>query len=104
MVAQTSTLSPDEGKLYPLKVIIGEADWWSALSWKKSEWLRIPNLDSIFVPIERDKDWMTQLAELNDQLKAWMQETKPSQPSGFFPFLFLSKNTLSYYIFEPLLS
>ncbi|RVW73896.1 hypothetical protein CK203_059932 [Vitis vinifera] len=53
------------------------------LSWKKSEWLRIPNLDSIFVPIERDKDWMTQLAELNDRLKAWMQETKPSQPSGF---------------------
>ncbi|RVW64209.1 hypothetical protein CK203_046378 [Vitis vinifera] len=76
------TLSPYECRLDNLKVIIGEADWWSALSWKKSEWLRIPNLDSIFVPIERDKDWMTQLAELNDQLKAWMQETKPSQPSG----------------------
>ena len=78
------TLSPYECRLDNLKVIIGEADWWSALSWKKSEWLRIPNLDSIFVPIERDKDWMTQLAELNDRLKAWMQETKPSQPSGFF--------------------
>ena len=84
MVAQTSTLSPDEGKLYPLKVIIGEADWWSVLRWEKSERFRLPSPDSIFVPIEMDKDLMTQLAEFNDQLQAQIQETKPSQQLGCF--------------------
>ncbi|RVW19265.1 hypothetical protein CK203_095864 [Vitis vinifera] len=30
-----------------LKVMIGEADWWRALKWNKSEGLQTPNLDSI---------------------------------------------------------
>ncbi|XP_034701810.1 probable disease resistance protein At4g27220 [Vitis riparia] len=75
-------LSPEEVSSCKLKVIIGEADWWSALEWKKSEWFQPPNLDAIFVPIERDIDLRTQLAEINDQLQAQMQKTEPSQQSG----------------------
>ena len=62
-----------------LKVMIGEADWWSALKWNKSEGLQTPNLDSVFVPIKGDTDLMTQLAEINDQLQAQTQKGKPSQ-------------------------
>ncbi|CBI37406.3 unnamed protein product, partial [Vitis vinifera] len=75
-------LSPEEVSSCKLKVIIGEADWWSALEWKKSERFQPPNLDAIFVPIERDIDLRTQLAEINDQLQAQMQKTEPSQQSG----------------------
>ena len=77
-------LSPEEVSSCKLKVIIGEADWWSALEWKKSERFQPPNLDAIFVPIERDIDLRTQLAEINDQLQAQMQKTEPSQQSGCF--------------------
>ncbi|RVW62697.1 hypothetical protein CK203_062683 [Vitis vinifera] len=65
-----------------LKVMIGEADWWSALKWNKSEGLQTPNLDSVFVPIKGDTDLMTQLAEINDQLQARTQKGKPSQHPG----------------------
>uniref|UniRef100_F6HK32 Uncharacterized protein n=1 Tax=Vitis vinifera TaxID=29760 RepID=F6HK32_VITVI len=34
--------------------------------WNKSEQFEQPNLDAIFVPIERDIDSRTQLAEIND--------------------------------------
>ena len=67
-----------------LKVIIGERDWWNALQWKKSEQLWLSNRPSIFVPIERDKDLTTQLAEINYQLPARMQRREPSQQSGCF--------------------
>ncbi|WKA00469.1 hypothetical protein VitviT2T_018821 [Vitis vinifera] len=59
-------LSPEEVSSGELKVIIGEAGWWSALKWNKSEQFEQPNLDAIFVPIERDIDSRTQLAEIND--------------------------------------
>ena len=77
-------LSPEEVSSYELKVIIGEADWWSALKWNESEMFDPSNLDAIFIPIERDIDLRTQLAEINDQLQAQMQETEPSQQSGWF--------------------
>ncbi|RVW73881.1 Disease resistance protein [Vitis vinifera] len=65
---------------HKLKVIIGEADWWSALN--ESERFQLQNLGAVFFPIERDIDLRTQLAEINDQLQAQMQGTKPSQQSG----------------------
>ena len=77
-------LSPEEVSSYELKVIIGEADWWSALKWNESEMFDPSNLDAIFIPIERDIDLRTQLAEINDQLQAQMQETEPFQQSGWF--------------------
>ncbi|KAL6329137.1 hypothetical protein AAG906_007683 [Vitis piasezkii] len=49
-------LFSEEVSSHKLKVIIGEADW--------------------------DIDLRTQLAEINDQLQAQMQETEPSQQSG----------------------
>ena len=73
------TLSTEEVSSNYLKVIIGEAEWWRELKLNKSEWFKPPNLDAIFVPIERDIDFITQLAEISDQLQARMQETKPSQ-------------------------
>ncbi|RVW77559.1 putative disease resistance protein [Vitis vinifera] len=72
-------LFPKEVSSHKLKVIIGEADWWSALN--ESEWFKPQNLGAIFFPIERDIDLRTQLAEINDQLQAQMQGTKPSQQS-----------------------
>ena len=97
------TLSTEEVSSNDLKVIIGEAEWWRELKWNKSEWFKPPNLDAIFVPIERDTDFITQLAEISDQLQARMQERKPSQKSGlFFHFSFSSKikaiSILSYLI------
>ncbi|KAJ9687195.1 hypothetical protein PVL29_015876 [Vitis rotundifolia] len=68
-----------------LKVIIGERDWWNALLWKKSEQLWLSNRPSIFVPIVRDKDLTTQLAEINYQLPARMQRREPSQQAGLQP-------------------
>ena len=44
-----------------------------------SESFRPPNLDAIFVPIYWDKDLTTQLAEINAQHQARIQETEPSQ-------------------------
>ncbi|RVW73877.1 Disease resistance protein RPS2 [Vitis vinifera] len=73
-------LFPEEVSSHKLKVIIGEADWWSALN--ESERFKPQNLGAIFFPIERDIDLRTQLAEINDQLQAQMQGTKPSQQSG----------------------
>ncbi|RVW73872.1 hypothetical protein CK203_059898 [Vitis vinifera] len=73
-------LFPEEVSSYKLKVIIGEADWWSALN--ELEWFKPQSLGAIFFPIERDIDLRTQLAEINDQLQAQMQGTKPSQQSG----------------------
>ncbi|KAJ9687645.1 hypothetical protein PVL29_016218 [Vitis rotundifolia] len=67
-----------------LKVIMGEADWWSALKWNKSERFQPSNLDAIFVPIERDIDLRTQLANINDQLQAQMLKTEPTQQLGCF--------------------
>ena len=96
------TLYPEEFTSHNLKVVIGEADWWSALQWNESaEHFQPPNLDDIFVPIEKDTDLMTRLAEINDQLKARKPKQEPgnSQQSGWF-FLFLKEATLSYYIFE----
>ena len=88
-------LSEDELSSNELKVIIGEADWWSALKWNKSRQSRLPNLDAIFVPIERDIDLMTQLTEINNQLQAQMREKGHSQQSGyFFHFLFFSRMKL----------
>ena len=72
------------GGIRNLKVIIGERDWWNALQWKKSEQLWLSNRPSIFVPIERDKDLTTQLAEINYQLPARIQGREPSQQSGCF--------------------
>ena len=65
-----------------LKVITGEADWWSALKWKGSEGLKSRNLDDTFIPIERDIDLRTQLAAISDQLQAQMQITEPTKRSG----------------------
>ncbi|XP_034702007.1 disease resistance protein RPS2-like [Vitis riparia] len=73
-------LFSEEVSSHKLKVIIGEADWWSALN--ESERFLLQNLGAIFFPIERDIDLRTQLAEINDQLQAQMQETEPSQQSG----------------------
>ena len=61
------TLYPEEVSSGELKVVIGEADWWCALKWNQSSWFQPRNLDAIFAPIERDKDLITQLAEINDQ-------------------------------------
>ena len=77
-------LSPDEVHNSALKVIIGEADWWSALKWNESEGLKLRNLDDIFIPIERDIDLRTQLAAISDQLQAQMQITEPTKQSGCF--------------------
>ncbi|KAL6328815.1 hypothetical protein AAG906_003832 [Vitis piasezkii] len=76
------SLSHEEVGSNNLKVIIGEADWWSTLRWEKSECFQPSKLDSIFFPIERDTDFTTRLAEINDQLPALMQETKLSQQSA----------------------
>ncbi|WKA00510.1 hypothetical protein VitviT2T_018856 [Vitis vinifera] len=76
------TLSPEEVHSNELKVIIGGAEWWRELKWNKSEWLQPPNLDAIFHPIEQDTYFITRLAEINDQLRARMQETELSQQSG----------------------
>ena len=73
-------LFQEEVSSHKLKVIIGEADWWSALN--ELEWFKPQSLGAIFFPIERDIDLRTQLAEINDQLQAQMQGTKPSQQSG----------------------
>ncbi|KAJ9687668.1 hypothetical protein PVL29_016237 [Vitis rotundifolia] len=73
------SLSHEEVGSNNLKVIIGGADWWSTLRWEKSESFQPSKLDSIFFPIERDTDFTTRLAEINDQLPALMQESKPSQ-------------------------
>ncbi|CBI29679.3 unnamed protein product, partial [Vitis vinifera] len=73
-------LFPEEVSSHNLQAIIGEADWWSALN--ESERFQLQNLGAIFFPIERDIDLRTQLAEINDQLQAQMQETEPSEQSG----------------------
>ncbi|RVW77542.1 hypothetical protein CK203_050282 [Vitis vinifera] len=78
-------LFSEELSSHKLKVIIGEADWWSALN--ESERFQLQNLGAIFFPIERDIDLRTQLAEINDQLQAQMQGTKPSQQSDLDDFL-----------------
>ena len=78
------TLYPEEISSGVLKAIIGETDWWSSLKWNKSSWFQPRNLDAIFVSIERDKDLMTQIAEINNQLQALMQKTEPSPDSGCF--------------------
>ena len=75
-------LFPEEVSSHNLQAIIGEADWWSALN--ESERFQLQNLGAIFFPIERDIDLRTQLAEINDQLQAQMQETEPSEQSGWF--------------------
>ncbi|KAL6329140.1 hypothetical protein AAG906_007686 [Vitis piasezkii] len=72
-------LFPEEVSSHNLQAIIGEADWWSALN--ESERFQLQNLGAIFFPIERDIDLRTQLAEINDQLQAQMQETEPSEQS-----------------------
>ena len=88
------TLSDMEVSSNNLKVIIGQADWWSALKWSTSAFgYVLPcNLDSIFVPVKQDIDLMTQLAEIGIQLLAPKQEREPSQESGCFSFLVLSKD------------
>ena len=48
------SLSHEEVGSNNLKLIIGEADWWSTLRWEKSECFQPSKLDSIFFPIERD--------------------------------------------------
>ncbi|KAJ9687647.1 hypothetical protein PVL29_016220 [Vitis rotundifolia] len=75
-------LFPEEVSNHKLKVIIGEADWWSASKPNKSEQFQTPNLDAIFVPIERNMDLRTQLAAINDQFQAQMQKIEPSRQSG----------------------
>ena len=77
-----------------LKVIIGQADRWRALKWSTSAfgYVLLCDLDSIFVPIKQNIDLMTQLAELGIQLVSPKQERKPSQQSGCFSFLLLSRD------------
>ena len=88
------TLSDMEVSSNKLKVIIGQADWWRALKWTTSAFGNVLpcTLDSIFVPIKQDIDLMTQLAEIGIQLLAPKQKRKPSQQSGCFSFLVLSKD------------
>ena len=69
------TLYPEEVQSKDLRTITGEAKWWEELKWNDSERFGPPNLDSIFVPIYWDKDLTTQLAEINVQHQARMQET-----------------------------
>ena len=80
------------------------------LQWEKSKQFWPSKSGSIFVPIERDKDLTTQLAEINYQLRLAF-----STIMLFFHFSLFSKikmvsilfvlsivASLSYYIFEPL--
>ena len=79
------TLSTEEVSSDDLKVIIGEAEWWRGLKWDESKWSEPPpNLDAIFVPIQRYIDLTTQLAEIDDELQAQIQEIELSQQSGYF--------------------
>ena len=72
-------LSSEEVNSSTLKVITGEAEWWSALKWNESKGLEPRNLDDFFIPIQRDIDLRTQLAVINDQLQAQMQIPEPSE-------------------------
>ncbi|RVW64184.1 hypothetical protein CK203_046313 [Vitis vinifera] len=83
----------EEVSSHKLKVIIGEADWWSALN--ELEWFQPQSLGAIFFPIERDIDLRTQLTEINDQLQAQMQGTKPSQQSAM-PQNMVGRHCLNY--------
>ncbi|GKV32106.1 hypothetical protein SLEP1_g40735 [Rubroshorea leprosula] len=50
-----------------LVVIRGESKWWEALKWHKSDWWnknRLDYLQSIFSPLSREKDVMTQMEEM----------------------------------------
>ncbi|KAJ9687692.1 hypothetical protein PVL29_016253 [Vitis rotundifolia] len=78
------TLPIDEVSVNDLKLIIGDADWWSALklTTSNSGFSQPHNLDSIFVPIQRNRDLTIQVAEIVTQHKALRQDTKPPQQQG----------------------
>ena len=83
------------------KVITGEADWWNELKWYASELFQPPNLDDIFVPIERYTDLRTQLVEINDQLlRSKKQSPLNSQVIYFLILIYL---THSSYINFPII-
>ncbi|KAL6311910.1 hypothetical protein AAG906_025840 [Vitis piasezkii] len=73
------TLSDMEVCCNSIKVIIGEADWWSTL---KGSYFGLAQWHNVFVPIKSDEDLATQLEEIENQLLAERQERKPSQQSG----------------------
>ncbi|RVW44353.1 Disease resistance protein [Vitis vinifera] len=74
------TLSDMEVCCNGIKVIIGEADWWSTL--KRSSYFGLAQWHNVFVPIKSDADLVTQIEEIENQLLAERQERKPSQQSG----------------------
>ncbi|XP_010657929.2 disease resistance protein At4g27190 isoform X2 [Vitis vinifera] len=74
------TLSDMEVCCHGIKVIIGEADWWSTL--KRSSYFGLAQWHNVFVPIKSDADLATQIEEIENQLLAKRQERKPSQQSG----------------------
>ncbi|GKV32101.1 hypothetical protein SLEP1_g40729 [Rubroshorea leprosula] len=55
-------LSKGEMSSGDLKIIKGESKWWEAMKWKKSD--QLDHLQSIFCPITREKDVMTQMEEM----------------------------------------
>ncbi|GKV32109.1 hypothetical protein SLEP1_g40738 [Rubroshorea leprosula] len=60
-------LSTREMSSGDLVVIRGESKWWEALNWHKSDWWnknRLDYLQSIFSPLSREKDVMTQMEEM----------------------------------------
>ncbi|RVW44410.1 Disease resistance protein [Vitis vinifera] len=73
------TLSDMEVCCNSIKLIIGDADWWSTL---KSSYFGLAQWHNVFVPIKSDADLTTQLEEIENQLLAERQERKPSQQSG----------------------
>eukprot|EP00261_Vitis_vinifera_P038101 XP_019079344.1 PREDICTED: disease resistance protein At4g27190 isoform X2 [Vitis vinifera] len=79
------TLSDMEVCCHGIKVIIGEADWWSTL--KRSSYFGLAQWHNVFVPIKSDADLATQIEEIENQLLAKRQERKPSQQSGSGGFM-----------------
>ena len=82
------TFPSNEVSVTDLKVIIGDADWWRALKLNTSKrgisWPS--NLDSIFVPVDRNRDLTTQISDIVTQHKAMRQDTwPPQQPGCSFP-------------------
>ncbi|KAL6329231.1 hypothetical protein AAG906_014841 [Vitis piasezkii] len=73
------TLSDMEVCCNSIKVIIGEADWWSTL---KNSYFGLAQWHNVFVPIKSDEDLATQLEEIENQLLAERHERKPSRQSG----------------------